>query len=255
MTKNIAPKYLEKMNTVEVESFLASEGPLFIPIGTLEAHGRHLPVGTDTICANGICEELSMRFNGAIAPALGYGITNSLIQTSPGSFFESDLFENFVQAIVDGFYLQGFHKIILVNGHGGNCEVLKKIIRNTSRSKSIAISVIHWWVLSGDFVPQVYSDKPGGHAAIEETAAILYFAPELVKKENFDSKTDCYQPNDGIWLFPPPGEVLLDNYHEGEPNFDQNKANEFMKTVLKDLEDRLSRWLNSIPRLKGGLRP
>jgi len=84
--------FLKNLNTLEVEQLLSREAPLFLPIGTLEAHGRHLPVGTDTLCAEKIAERLSISLDAAIAPSLEYGITNVLAQTSPASFFSEELF-------------------------------------------------------------------------------------------------------------------------------------------------------------------
>jgi creatinine amidohydrolase/Fe(II)-dependent formamide hydrolase-like protein len=78
--------YLKELNTVQVEALLQREAPLFIPMGTLEPHGRHLPVGTDTLCAEKVAEHLSIAFDGVIAPSFEYGLTNVFLQTSPSSF-------------------------------------------------------------------------------------------------------------------------------------------------------------------------
>lgn len=248
-------KFLKTMNTVEVESFLATEAPLFFPIGTLEAHGRHLPVGTDTICAEKIAEELSHCFSGAIAPSFEYGITNVLAQTSPASFFPEEMFADFIEKIIESFYLQGFKTIIIINGHGGNRDALKKIIRRQSRVHPIALSVINWWLISEHYVEQVYGTRPGGHAAVEETAVIQHFYPELVNQQNYTSTTDDYVADDGIWMFPPPGEVILHQAGQGQPDFDCGKSTALTNLLLQDLTKRLKIWLNSLKRLKGGLRP
>ena len=249
------PKFSQEMNSVEVESFLASEAPLFLPIGTLEAHGRHLPVGTDTLCASKISEELSISFEGVVAPAIGYGITNSLVQTSPGSCFPEDIYEPYIETIIRGLHSQGFKTIVIINGHGGNMESLKKVARKMTRSINIGLSVIHWWMLSTKFVEPTFNDKPGGHAAIEETAAMLHFYPTLVTPDNFDKKNDSYTPDNGIWLYPPPGEVLIKEYDKGLPNFDCGKAADFMEKVIDKITCKLRVWMNSFNRIKGGLRP
>ena len=243
------------MNTVEVESLLAREAPLFLPVGTLEAHGRHLPVGTDTICAEKIAEELSINLQGAVAPALEYGLTNVLAQTAPASFFPEELFEKFFEQIVENFYKQGFKTIVIVNGHGGNRDALKRLVRRTTRRYPIAISVINWWLLSEKFVEPVFKTGTGGHAAIEETSVMLHFCPTLVDPDNYSPAADDYVPEDGIWLYPPPGEVLLNQQGQGQPIFDCGKAASFVKLVIEDLTSRLQHWLNAIKRLQGGLRP
>lgn len=247
--------YLKELNTVQVEALLQREVPLFIPMGTLEPHGRHLPVGTDTICAEKIAEHLSIAFDGVVAPSFEYGLTNVFLQTSPSSFFPVDLYRTFVEHIVKNFYKQGFKTIIIINGHGGNQEALIYILRNITREAPMALTIINWWIFASEFVEKVYNTKPGGHAAVEETAAILYSRPELVKKENYNSDVDDCVPNDAFWMFPPTGEVLLDEAGQGRPCFDKGKADDYMKKVLEGIENRLKKWFSSFKRLQGGLRP
>ena len=247
--------FIKCMNTVQIEALLAREAPLFLPVGTIEAHGRHLPVGTDTICAEKIAEELSIDLQGAVAPSFEYGLTNMLAQTSPASFFPEDLFEKFFEQIVENFYKQGFKTIIIINGHGGNRDALKRLVRRITRRQPIAISVINWWMVAEKFVEPVFNTSPGGHAAIEETSAMLHFCPTLVDPDNYESDSDDNVPDEGIWLYPPPGEVLLRQPGKGQPVFDCGRAADFVKLLLQDLIASLQHWLASIGRLQGGLRP
>lgn len=247
--------YLKELNTVQVEALLQREAPLFIPMGTLEPHGRHLPVGTDTLCAEKVAEHLSIAFDGVVAPSFEYGLTNVFLQTSPSSFFPVDLYRTFVEHIVKNFYKQGFKKIIIINGHGGNQEALQYILRNITREAPMALTIINWWIFASKFVEEVYSTRPGGHAAVEETAAILYARPDLVTKENYDSDTDDCIPTDAFWMFPPTGEVLLEEEGQGRPCFDKEIANIYMGKVLKGIENRMKKWFASLGRLHGGLRP
>lgn len=255
MYKRPLPRILQEMNSVEVETFLASEAPVFLPLGTLEVHGRHLPVGTDTLCASKIAEDLSRIFDGAVAPSIGYGITHSLVQTSPGSHFPQDIYEQFVELVITNLHAQGFKTIVVINGHGGNMDALKNIARRVTKRLRIGLSVIHWWMLSTPLVEKCFSDKPGGHAAIEETAAMLHYCPTLVDPDNFNEKEDTYVPNNGIWMYPPPGEVLISEYGKGLPNFNCGTASDFMEAVLEDISSRLNAWLRSFNRIKGGQRP
>ena len=247
--------YLKELNTVQVEALLQREAPLFIPMGTLEPHGRHLPVGTDTLCAEKVAEHLSIAFDGVVAPSFEYGLTNVFLQTSPSSFFPVDLYRTFVEHIVKNFYKQGFKKIIIINGHGGNQEALKNILRNITREAPMALTIINWWIFASKFVEEVYNTRPGGHAAVEETAAILYSRPDLVTKENYDSDTDDCVPTDAFWMFPPTGEVLLEEEGQGRPCFDKEIADIYMGKVLKGIENRMKKWFASFNRLSGGLRP
>ncbi len=247
--------YLKELNTVQVEALLQREAPLFIPMGTLEPHGRHLPVGTDTFCAEKVAERLSIAFDGVVAPSFEYGLTNVFLQTSPSSFFPVDLYRTFVEHIVKNFYKQGFKTIIIINGHGGNQEALKYILRNITREAPMALTIINWWIYASKFVEEVYNTRPGGHAAVEETAAILYSHPELVTKKNYNSEEDDCVPSDAFWMYPPTGEVLLEEEGQGQPCFDKEKADIYMEKVLLGIENRLKKWFSSFCRLQGGLRP
>lgn len=247
--------YLKQLNTVQVQGFLEKHSPLFIPVGTLEPHGRHLPVGTDTYCAEKVAEKLCEAFDGVIAPSVEYGLTNVFAQTSPSSFFPIDLYQAFVEQIVRTFYRQGFSRIVIINGHGGNKDALKPLLRKIAREFPIALSIINWWMFAEEFVGSVYGTQPGGHAAVEETAAILYSHPELVVKENYEPEKDDCIPNEALWFYPPVGEVLLSEPNQGQPCFDKEKADIFMERVIGSLRDRLERWFNSFGRLEGGLRP
>ena len=115
--------------------------------------------------------------------------------------------------------------------------------------------IINWGIYASKFVEGVYDTRPGGHAAVEETAAILYARPDLVTKENYDSDTDDCVPTDAFWMFPPTGEVLLEEEGQGQPCFDKKKADIYMKKVLDGIEKRMKKWFASISRLRGGLRP
>lgn len=255
MQKARQTMFLEEMNTITVEDRLRARAPLFLPIGTLEAHGRHLPVGTDTLCARAIAIEMSRHFDGVVAPELGYGLTNLLAQTAPASFFPEPLWRDFIEHILTGFIRHGFDTIVIVNGHGGNRGPLKELARTLVRRQPVAISVVNWWLLAEDAAKQVYG-ATGGHAAVEETAAVLHFTPDLVEAESYHPDNDDFIPEEGMWCYPPPGEVLI--YHDdpkGRPDFDQTRANKFMKQVLAGIARRLQHWFDRRDRLSTALRP
>ncbi|NLI80024.1 MAG: creatininase family protein [Candidatus Riflebacteria bacterium] len=250
-----APLLLDEMTTPQVEHLLDRRAPLFFPVGTLEAHGRHLPVGTDTLCASGVARELAKRFGGAVAPALPYGLTNLLAQTAPGSFFPDDLYREFVKATLRGFRAHGFDRLVVINGHGGNTEALKHTARLVIRESPVAVCVVNWWLLAEPVARRVYGAR-GGHAAVEETAAVMTLRPDLVDEGRYSPPTDDFTPEDSIWCYPTPGEVLIyDGDPRGRPTFDRKKAATFMAATLDEIEKRLDRWLRGLGRLRGGLRP
>lgn len=246
---------LDRLTTPIIAELIRSDAPLFFPVGTLEAHGRHLPVGTDTLCAEGVALEMARRLDGVTAPPFSYGLTNLLAQTAPASFYPESQWGDFIEATLRGFRRHGFRKLIVVNGHGGNRPPLQSLVRRLVREHDTAICVINWWKISEAAAQQVYGGL-GGHAAVEETAAMVAMHPETVVEARYSSETDDYQPDEGFWCFPPPGEVLLyGGDPAGRPDFAPEKARRFMDITLDDIELRLKRWLSALPRIAGGLRP
>lgn len=250
-----APLQLEELNTRQIQDLLPKSPLLFFPVGTLEPHGRHLPIGTDTMLARGVANELARRCGGVVAPALPFGLTNLLIQTPVATGYPESLFEEFVGVTLRSFYQGGFQRIVLVNGHGGNRNALLNISRAFVRERAVGLCVIHWWLLAEPVAKAVYGET-GGHAAVEETAAMLFFHPQLVSRKDYVSETDDFVPESGIWCYPPPGEVLLyEGKGKGRPQFSGSKAERFMADVLTEIEERLRRWVIGLKRLQGGTRP
>jgi len=246
---------LDRLTTPAIAERIRSDAPLFFPIGTLEAHGRHLPVGTDTLCAEGVATALARRLGGIVAPPFAYGLTNLLAQSAPASFYPESQWGEFIEATLRGFRRHGFRKLIVVNGHGGNRPPLQSLVRKLVRERDTALCVVHWWKLSETAAQAVYGGL-GGHAAVEETAAMAAMYPESVVQAQYCPESDDYQPDEGFWCFPPPGEVLLYGGDiKGRPDFDPEKAGRFLALTLDDIESRLKRWLSALPRLSGSLRP
>lgn len=254
MSKNHSV-FLEQMTSLGVESAIERGAPLFLPVGTLEAHGRHLPVGTDTLAATGFARKLAERCRGVVAPPLAYGLTNLLVQTAPASHFPEDRWGDMVEATLRCLIGHGFTTVIVINGHGGNRDALKTVARRIVRSTPVALAVIHWWLLSAGPSRAVYG-AAGGHAAVEETAAMLAFHSDLVDTEAYHPDQDDFTPEEGIWCYPPPGEVLLyEPDVKARPDFDHDRAGRFISQVVSEIDLRLKRWLSKRHRLAGGLRP
>ncbi len=77
----------------------------------------------------------------------------------------------------------------------------------------------------------------------------------MVVPDNYNSANDDYVAHNGIWMYPPPGEVIIDEAGQGQPCFDCGKAATFMELTIADIRERLNHWLVAVNRITGGLRP
>jgi len=89
------------------------------PVGTVEPHGAHLPLGTDTIIAEVVGELVAERVGALLLPALPYGVTGSL-HGYPGSVrVPPDVLEALVLSVLESVSSHGVRYALLLNGHGG----------------------------------------------------------------------------------------------------------------------------------------
>jgi creatinine amidohydrolase len=152
-----------------------------LPWGATEAHNYHLPYGTDNIQA----EHVAVRAaecawaRGAqvvVLPTVPFGVNTTqadiklCLNMNPST--QAALLADLV-ASLDG---QRIHKLLIVNGHGGND--FRQIIRELQPKTRVFLSVINWWscVDVTRFV-----DEAGDHAGEAETAAMLHLVPDLLR--------------------------------------------------------------------------
>jgi len=147
---------------------------IFIPIGSYEQHGPHLPPDTDYLIAKKLVEELSNIFNGKILEGIKIGI-------SPEHFG----FEN-TKSLSELEFISQLEKIImnhqsnsimvLINAHGGN----KRTLDSAVALKKNNFLIIHTYSLIKEELFKLRSSNIGGicHAGEFETSIMLYLFPE-----------------------------------------------------------------------------
>lgn len=233
---------LAKLTYHQANLAIKEKRPLIIPFGTQEAHGPHLPMATDSYCAECLALEIAPLISGLVAPALHYGITNSLFQYGTASNFSKPVYHAFVQELISTYLHQGFNKIVLMNGHGGNTESLVECARVLSVKFQSLIIVVDWWELTRPFLEKYYQGE-GSHAGAEETAAILHFLPDLVHhSEQIEHEGTYRQP--GYVPYPMDGTIIYGNDNTPSvPDLNEKKAREFMEDTIKVISEKIRKTI------------
>lgn len=216
---------------------------VIIPVGTIEAHGV-IPLGTDNIIPETIAERIAPETKSLIAPTVSYGITKSLL-AYPGSLTVSpDTFTKYITEIMMSFVRTGMNKIVVLNGHGGQNDELKKAAFDIFEKTGVKIAVIHWWILCDSIVEKHFGTS-GGHAAVDETAAMFACAPETVHKDKYDPEM-LYHVRPGTNVYPNPSTILVYKENTGALDFDKAKADAYFDEVCSIIKDFLletfQRW-------------
>jgi creatinine amidohydrolase len=160
----------EKVNTI------------IIPIGSVEAHGHHLPLGTDIFSPRLFCGNLNKKIGDEvwIAPGISYGQSYDL-SIYPGTVtMPSEVMAEYIYYVGKSFYENGLKNIIFLNGHGGNITALS-LAAEKLVPLGASIMTINWWL---DFSKDILTITQGqGHGGEDETSAILYYNEELVQMD------------------------------------------------------------------------
>lgn len=169
------------------------EDVVILPIGSVEQHGPHLPLSTDTIISEGFAELLGEQINGIVMPSINYGYKSQPASGGgplfPGTIDLNGLtLINLVKDIIEELIRDGIKKIAIVNSHFENQAFLLEAIDLVSKfmPEGTKIIMMSWWdLISQETIDKIFDEVPFPgwaleHAAITETSLILKFRPELV---------------------------------------------------------------------------
>jgi len=216
---------------------------LLLPVGTLEAHGRHAPIGTDNFCAEDIALKLGERTGWPVAPTLNYGVTTGLVAYPGGIRIPKGQYAELMETILTGFLEMGFRRVVIINGHGGNTESLGLVVKNliVSDPGRRHFIVIDWWHFDPELLEEIYGEgRKGGHAALDETACIAAFRPELLDETAVNSD-EFTRFTSGLISAPYSSAVLVYEDGDSTPDFSHDKAVTFIEKLLDKLETAIRR--------------
>lgn len=166
---------------------------VILPVGSVEQHGPHLPLYTDTIISEGFSNLLADRVNGIVMPSINYGY-KSQPASGGGPLFPGTIDLNgstliaLVKDIIEELIRDGVKKIAIVNSHFENQAFLLEAIDLVSRNmpEGTKIIMMSWWdLITNKTIDKIFDEVefPGWaleHAAITETSLILKFDPDSV---------------------------------------------------------------------------
>ena len=163
-----------------------SAATCILPIGILEKHGPHAPIGSDLIHVREWSARATKQEYAVVFPDYFYGQIYEA-RHQPGTFaLPSRLVLELLQATCDEIGRNGFKKIVIVNGHGGNPNLLRYFVQSQLAQRRDY--VVYFFDPAPDpavdeQVTKLRKSDPAGdsHAGERETSTLLYLRPELVQ--------------------------------------------------------------------------
>ncbi|WGX98986.1 creatininase family protein [Nocardioides sp. L-11A] len=156
-----------------------------VPVGAVEQHGPHLAVLTDARIAERFAGLLAERLDGTalLCPLLPYGLSEHHAAFAGTVTLRPATFISLVGDIIDSLAAQGFDKVVLVNGHGGNMEALSLVARDQRARNGVRVGSLMWARLAHDVCAEGTAGSAYGHACENETSLAMVLAPELLRPD------------------------------------------------------------------------
>lgn len=154
-----------------------------LPVGAVEHHGPHLPLGTDAMILDGVLEALDVPPDAGseawavILPVqrIGWSVEH---RDWPGTLSRSPdrLVADWVE--LGGWVARaGFRRLLILNSHGGNAALTEVTTMRLRAELGLLAARVHWQDLAGPSNPELARDWHGGHI---ETSVMLHLRPDLV---------------------------------------------------------------------------
>ncbi len=175
---------LEEITMADFKNAIKKTRTVIVPYGTVEEHGRHLPLSTDTMVIVEVVKRVAKKIKVFVAPPVHYGVCTSTSQ-HPGTIgITPETLRRITIDIVRDAYKKGLRRFILISGHGGGLHIssIKEAGEQLIEElKDVQIAVLSIYDLVYKDITDIADTENDSHAGEMETSLILHLAETLVK--------------------------------------------------------------------------
>lgn len=202
---------------------IAPRAIALLPIAAIEQHGRHLPVQTDTAIVSEVARraEKSLPNIVALLPTLWVGCSHHHLGFPGTVSVSSETYIRMLVEMVECLAKAGFHRVVLLNGHGGNIvpgnEALYRLNQKWQCPREPWVALATYWHVAGrELASQKFMKTPAiTHACEYETSMMLALRTDwvklrLAKAHNSTRGSKFYSPTDT----PPSRISVSESFHQ-----------------------------------------
>jgi creatinine amidohydrolase len=170
---------LDELSWIDAAAHLARDPRLIIPVGALEQHGPHLPLGSNVLISRRVAVDLSAEFGILRAPSMYYGVNVPSEREYAGTAsLRQKTLHRAINELLAAWEEHGVAEFIILTAHRHepHLDALATLITGSARVRVVSL----WDVEIGDLLEK----QPGHlHAGEAETSVMLFLYPELVRME------------------------------------------------------------------------
>lgn len=178
--------YSVKLNitTDEFKENIKKTKTLILPVGSYEQHSKFMCMGTDTIVATYIAQELEKKMGAISLFPIVYGVSEFHKAFSGTVYVKPKNFYIYVKDIIESIAREKIDNLLIVNGHGANWFALNKVCEECSDLYS-HIAVYQWWELIGE---KYFSKEETSHAGAQELSVLQYINKKFVRLDKVENQ-------------------------------------------------------------------
>jgi creatinine amidohydrolase len=193
----------KELTAEELRAKAVADAIVILPVGSMEQHGPHLPVGVDTILTEGVCRAAAEAVAGdvavVVAPTLWCGMAEHHMAFGGTFTFDIPTYRAVLLAFLKSIERHGFSRVLIINGHGGNTAALNAFLPDFARETRLRVFTAGYFdVPRTDIAPLLEDQKNVQHACEVETSLMMVVAPDLVRHERIAEAFGGLEPG-GEW--------------------------------------------------------
>lgn len=175
---------MEEMTSAEFAAGLKKTRTAVLPVGSLEEHGAHLPLMTDTMHIAALARAAASNVDVFVAPAVPYGLCRSTSQHPGTVSIRFETVRALVRDIGRSLYQQGIRRLIIATGHAGGSHQAALMEAGEdllAACPDLVVAVVSVVDLLRSSVADLVATPNDAHSGELETSIVMHLAPHLVK--------------------------------------------------------------------------
>lgn len=178
-TETVTSYALNELSWVAVGRALARDPRLILPVGALEQHGPHLPLGSNVRVAQAVAAEVSERTGILRAPVFSYGVSVGGGPWAGTAGLRRKTFHRVINELLARWEDHGVSEFVIVTAHRYEPHLEALLMALTASSTTTVLDLFHV-----DVADLLDGDPEGEHGGELETSLLLHLAPELVQSDD-----------------------------------------------------------------------
>jgi creatinine amidohydrolase len=208
----------KELTAADLREKAKADAVVLLPVGSIEQHGPHLPVGVDTFLSEGIARAAAEAVAGemavVVAPTLWCGMAEHHMAFGGTFTFDIPTYRAVLVCLLNSLARHGFKRVLIINGHGGNIHALAAFVPDLTRETGLAVRVVTPYDPARPALSEILEDQGGVHHACEaETSMMMVVAPDTVRR---DKLAEAHGP--AHWTLSPPSVARFRSFRDATPS-------------------------------------